>query len=359
MGKNIAAMVSLMFLIFGTASAGAAPAGPLDQIVEGAKKEGTVSVKLRTGLIPKSMQRLEKEIRQRFGADLDIKLTPTDRMAQDLAEAIMEYKAGAAPSYDLMTFSSHVTQAMKAGILEKVDWKPLITKETNPEVILEYPLLRGAIIYFTGTQGLMYNPEKVPESAVPKRLSDLADPKWKGRIGTMNSTDAWARWAFYLGKEEVLARIRGMVKNKAIQGRYADLLNRYLLGEISMCLTTSAYLKEAQDKGMPSQWRCLDIADIQDFSAVVTKGAKHPNAAKLVALYLASPEGARFVLEESGAGNIYYPGNYEHDIRLKNKALGISERSPQREVKTLEFLESDEFLRWMKEIKAAFDEAAG
>ena len=48
--------------------AGAALAGPLDEVIAGAKKEGKVSVKLRSGFTPTAMGRLRKEIREMFGS---------------------------------------------------------------------------------------------------------------------------------------------------------------------------------------------------------------------------------------------------------------------------------------------------
>ncbi len=328
---------------------------PPAQVIEGARKEGAISMILRAGFTPRSMERLEREVREKFGVDLKCKFVPNVSMPKELAGAIMEHKTGAVPSYDLMTFSSHIPQGMKAGIFEKVDWKPLITKDTNLSVVHNDPITYGGIIYFTGHQGLIYSPERISAGDVPKKLSELADPKWKGKIGIFNYTESWARWAFALGKEKVLADLRGVLKNGAIQGAYVDMYNRYLLREISLCLISSVYLKMAKDKGVPAAWQSLDIADIREYSLLVRKGAKHPNAAKLVAVYLASPEGVRFTLEESGAGNLYYPGNYEHDIRTQNRGQGIREVFSERKPEILEFSASKESEHWQKEIKMVLD----
>ena len=91
-----------------------------------------------------------------------------------------------------------------------------------------------------------------------------------------------------------------------IQGRYVDLYNRYLLDEISMAFTSDNYFKMALDKGVQAAWQSLDYADVREYFLVVRKGARRPSAAKLVAIYLASPEGARFTLEEAKAGNLYW-----------------------------------------------------
>ena len=282
----------------------AAATGPTSQMIEGAKREGSLSAKLRTGLTETSMTRLEREIRQKYGVSLKITSSPSGNMPKDLSEAVMELKAGVPPSYDVMNFlDSFVPVAMQAGVLERTNWKPLISENTNPKAVLDHPELLGAIVYYTGHLGLMYNSQKVPANQVPKSLADLANPRWKGKVGVFTFEETWARWAFILGKEKVFSAVEGILRNGAVRGRFVDLQNRFLLGELSLCFTGSVYLKEAQDKGLPAAWKTLNLGEIQNFTLSLRKGAKHPNAAQLVAIYLASPEGSRFILEESGAGN--------------------------------------------------------
>lgn len=324
LGKRLILIVLQAAWLLGSFSlAGAAPLSPLDQVIEGAKKEGAVSVVLRSSFTPLSMERLQKEIKEKFGVDLKIKFSPSANMSKFLTAALMESKVGASPTFDLMNFSTQVIEGMAEGLLERVDWKPLITKDTNPEVVMSHSAFRGAITYYTSYQGLMYNTQKVAADKVPKTLRELSDPKWKGRVGITGGLNAWPRWAFVIGKDRVFSDLRALLKNGAIQGVYADLQNRYLLEEIWMAFTISSYMNAANNKGVPTKWQSLDFAEAQNFSLSVCKGAKHPNAAKLVGLYLASPQGAKFTLEESDAGNLYYPGNYENDIRVQNKKQGI------------------------------------
>jgi ABC-type thiamine transport system substrate-binding protein len=323
-------------------------------VIEGAKKEGVLSAKLVPALTEKTMYRLEREIKQKFGVDLKIKFTPVENMPKDVSEAIMEQKAGVIPSYDLMTFSNHVSTANKAGILERVDWKPLILEGTNPRVIHDSPVMYGAIVTHTGHFGMIYNPEKVKADEVPRSLADLAHPKWKGKGGVANYPTSWVRWCFMLGKEKVLSGLRAALKNGAIQGTYHDLRNRYLLGETSWYLTSSAYYVTVREKGMPAKWQSLDLSDITDFAVAVRKGARNSNAAKLVAVFLASPEGSKFLDEEGGLGSLYYPGNAEHDIRLQDQKQGVRENFAERNAELLEFYATKEAEQMGKEIQLLF-----
>lgn len=67
-----------------------------------------------------------------------------------------------------------------------------------------------------------------------------------------------------------------------------------------------------------------------------------------MAIYLAGPEGAKFILDESGGGNAAYPGNYTYDIRKQGRDQGMKIISRDTLAK---FLSSDEFDKWNKEIK--------
>ena len=117
-----------------------------------------------------------------------------------------------------------------------------------------------------------------------------------------------------------------------------------------MTRNSSDNIEDAKSKGMPAAWQTLDFDDSQETASVVRKGAVHANAAKLVALYLASPEGSKFTFEEAGGGNLYYPGNIEYDIRLQNQKLGIREVLSTRMADVLEFYDSDEARQLEKEL---------
>jgi ABC-type Fe3+ transport system substrate-binding protein len=340
----------LPYISWAVPFAGAAPAGPLAQVIEGAKKEGAVALKLAGGPTQKSTYRLEKEIKEKYGVDLKVRFTSSSNMPNDVAEAIMEQKAGAIPSYDLLSLSSHVATANQAGVLEKVDWKPLISEGTNPNVIHDNPLMYGGIVFFTAHLGLVYNPEKVKAEEIPKTVGELANPRWKGKAGITNLINSWLRSSFVLGKENVLSTLRAVLKNGAIQGTYVDLWNRYLIGEVWSCTVNSGFIIDAREKGLPAAWQSLDFADVREYSLALRKGARNPNAAKLVSIYLASPEGARFMFEEGRAGNLYYSGNFEHDIRVQDQKQGIREVFGDRNTEILKFYDSKEATQWQKEI---------
>ncbi|MBI2360271.1 MAG: ABC transporter substrate-binding protein [Deltaproteobacteria bacterium] len=335
-----------------------ADASPLARIIEGAKKEGTVTVQISpSSHTAQSMKRLAKEIEKRYKVALDIQFSPTERMAVELSKALMEHKVGSAPTYDLMSLSvPNIVRGIEAGIYEKVEWQPLLDKETPPEVILGKPgtpYHGHGLVSYTAHRGLMYNPKRIPPESVPKTLAELADPRWKGKVGIHNYPRVWAEVAFVSGKEKVLSALGAIMRNKAIQGAYADLQKRYLLEEIWLAHSGSQYFQEARMKGVPAEWESLELSDIAHYVVSVRTRARHPNAAKLVAIYLASPQGTKIHVEEAGAGNVNYSGNYENGIAVHDRKQGLPQFAwdhPGR----MEFVISKKAEQWEKEIERIF-----
>ena len=61
------------------------------------------------------------------------------------------------------------------------------------------------------------------------------------------------------------------------------------------------------------------------------------------------------MLEESGAGNLFYPGNYEHEISLQAKKEGVLEHSIASYPGLIDFLLSEKEAQWEKEVQLTFD----
>ncbi len=327
---------------------------PLFQIIEGAKKEGTADITLLSTYNPLPIvKRLEKGIKDRYGVDLSIHVASTTGMAKMIADGIMETRAGTPPSHDLMTFSLiYIVEGMRAGIFERMDWKPLLGKDTPPEVAIEHPAAHGSIAYATATRGLMYNPKKVSPDEVPKTLADLGNPRWKGKLGLMNYPSHFAEWAFAIGKDKTLADLRGVMKNQPVLGRDPDLNNSYLLGEFQLALLPSTFVGLNRAKGTPTEWQSLGYFNLEEFTLVVRKGARHPNAAKLIAIYLASPEGVKNItVDLVKYGSRYYPGNVQYDIYMQAKKQGIPIRSILFSPGQMDFVLSKEYMQWQSEIK--------
>lgn len=311
----------------------------LAQIVEGAKKEGKVFVVLSSNLTGKGLERLRQGVREMFGTDLEINYEPVQSYTTITAKAIAEHKAGATSTFDLVQSSEvSVATAIDAGIVQKVDWKPLLAPGSTPEMI-EWDGY-GLTIY-NGHVGLAFNPKMVPSAEAPRTFHDLGDPKWRGKVSINSSTSPYLKRAIVKGDDETIADLRSIIRNQPLVDVYARMTTRFLAGEYPMSLTGSMYFENIRREGYPAEWRSLDFSDLSPHVVMVLKNAAHPNAAKLVALFIASPQGQKIVMEETSSGNVYYPGNYEYEIHQQDLKAGLKVFSVQTWPGAKDFLMSD------------------
>ena len=293
----------------------------LSRVIEGAKKEGRVSVILSTPLYGKGIDRLRRSIAEKYGVNLQIDYTPTASYPVSLAKAIMEKKTGTAPSNDLMILSdATLAKAVAIGITEKVDWKPLLAEGTPSEVI---QFDGNALSVYTSHYGIIYNPTVISPQEAPRSLKDLANPKWRGKIAIHSYPSVYLNIGYVLGIDKTLSTMREMMKNEPVVDLYPRGLTRYMAGEYPILFTISSYLVQTKKKGVPSQWVSPEISMSTVHSVLVTKGALHPNAAKLVTAFLAGPDGNKVMLEEAEMGSAFYRGNFEHDIDQEDRKLGL------------------------------------
>ncbi len=329
---------------------------PLDSIIEGAKKEGAVSLYMDFELATEPfLERLKKEISTSYGVNLDIKFTATQSGAKTATQVIMEKKAGKASDYDLISIALTTFPAiMQESAFTNVDWKPLLTKGTDPQAILEYKNVGFPVIRAQAEGGYFYNPTKVSADKKPKTASDFADPMWKGKVGIFNYSGPVARFIQATaeqagGIEKAKDVLRAILNNGAFIGDIPAVVNRYLLGELWMGITQVHGATFAQDKGVPAEYQLLGPLTINETFVFLPPGLKHPNAAKLVALYLASPGGAKLCWDIGRTGNYLYPGNSTYDIVQRAKKEGRQIKYAARDKDEIDNMESPEFLQLQKD----------
>ena len=95
-------------------------------------------------------------------------------------------------------------------------------------------------------------------------------------------------------------------------------------------------------RGVNAKWVSLDFSFNTHHAAVVPKGARSPNAAKLVAIYLAGPRGNRISQDLAYVGNAAYAGHLGHEIAQNDKKAGLKLVSPIADPNAMKFLLSDD-----------------
>ena len=146
---------------------------------------------------------------------------------------------------------------------------------------------------------LGFNTNHIPAAEAPKRLNDLLDPKWKGKMSLAGGATA-ARWVgavIEMAGREFIEKLSGQDVNvHKLSG--AALANLVVTGEVPMSPTIfDSNIFVAKRKGAAVEWRPVDpvVANV-GYSGLVAK-APHPHAALLFLDYIHSKEGQQFIVK--------------------------------------------------------------
>jgi len=161
--------------------------------------------------------------------------------------------------------------------------------------------------YWVGTRINMfvqsYNTRLVKKGELPKSYADLAQPRWKGRLGIEAEDEDWfAMVVTDLGEEKGLNVFREIVRTNGLSVRKGHTLLAGLVasGEIPLALTTYSHgTEKMKQRGAPVEWFAIAPAIGRANGIGITARPPHPHAAALFADFLLSPEG-QTILQKGG-----------------------------------------------------------
>jgi len=165
-------------------------AAPVDDLIAGAKKEGTIEFYAPSTLTPQGAQALGAAFNKKYGLAIKLQFSPSGNMTRDIGKVVGLGASGVPPEWDLMV----VTDAHHATLWVKKMHQPLDYKSigVDPKMI-QYD--NGAVSFANQFVLPAYNKQLVPAKDVPKSWDDLLNPKWKGKIGVSSATHHMARLA--------------------------------------------------------------------------------------------------------------------------------------------------------------------
>lgn len=142
---------------------------------------------------------------------------------------------------------------------------------------------------WVGTRLLMfslaYNTNLIKKSDLPKSWNDLADPKWKGKLGIESKDDEWFSSLMQaMGEDKGLPLFRKIVAVNGLSVRkgHSLLTNLVASGEVPLALTVyNARVQQLKERGGPIDWFVLQPALAQLNGAGVSRFAPHPYSAVL------------------------------------------------------------------------------
>jgi ABC-type Fe3+ transport system substrate-binding protein len=324
----------------------------VQQLIEGARKEGQLNLFLVTSLSDRGAKELNQAFNKRFGLNVKFNSTLGDASRQ-FSQTVQELKIGLPPSFDAMYVSeTFVFQLLAEGGIERIEgWEELL-KEISPEAyrvrekVSPLDLNGYAFAWGTRAKVMNYNSDLIAEKDLPKTRVEMGDPKYAGMYFMPPFiTDAEYGILVY-PKEKWLEIVRSWGRSKPTILAYDAGLQRMLLGEFKFAQSNDYYMFKYKSRDPKTPMGLAFFTDLTPLTYawhVVRKGAKNPNAAKLFALWSTTSEANRIFenLDHSATGNLL--------LKTGPMSKLITEALDKRNIKPVSWWDSkknQELLRW-------------
>jgi iron(III) transport system substrate-binding protein len=282
----------------------------LAELYEKAKAEGEVTI-WAPGSPP--VQWIPPEFAKRFPA---VKVNWLgDQQAS--SRLITEVRAGR-HSVDVWTFSLGGTlEVQKRGLLEKVDWRQF--GAGDKDIFWDGEAVANHNYVYTP----VFSKNKLGKDQLPRRWEELTDPKWTNRL--VSETFLLPRLGGYLaiewGYDRAEKWIKTLIDDRKLLVSASPVSNILKTGErdLAVAEATDGAFQMNRD-GLNVGYQIMEIVPATQFILGVIKQAPHPNAAKLLAAWLISPEAK--MLYEQLAGQPDIRDNAKSPLAQEIKAAG-------------------------------------
>jgi iron(III) transport system substrate-binding protein len=316
-------VLSLLFGEFPSAFA-----APLDDLVAAVKKEGVLDLLAPSTTGDKGAQALGVAFNKKYGLNIKINYTPSSNMTGDVAKLVMGAASRATPEWDLLlvTDAHHATmwsrKLHQPFDYAKVGVTPELVQYDNGVVSLANQFVLPA-----------YNKIILPAQDVPKRWEDLLDPKWKGgKLGLSTATHHLSRLAVGpWGEAKTTEFVSALAKQEPILGTLANLYTRLQVGEILLAATlTDSFISRAKRDGAPIVFaEGLEPVISPAYNAGVPRGAHHPNAGHLFAVFMTHLEAQELWEKFNGQTSALIPGTTAYKYAQGKRLLQMNQNQAQ------------------------------
>lgn len=317
----------------------AASATPLAQVIEGARKEGTLRGQWSQNSFGGSagLAEIVAGMNKKYGLNLKGQFTPGPDMQRLMLRIAQEAAAGQPASTDVYLGNSQaIFDAMKADVLKHVEWAGILPRPIPSEPGFDPVAPEGVAIAFgTAVVGILYNSDLVKGDDIPRRLEDVLKPKWKGRIASTPYAAGMRELAMsgMLGREYVIEFTKKLSKQIGGLVRCGES-ERFTSGEFLMLVLTCGGndVNVLQYTGAPIAHTVIQEGTVLHMRyAGVPKNSRSPNAGALLASFMHTPEGQAILWKHDGMDLHVYPeSKMKKDVEKVRAAGGkVALNTPQ------------------------------
>ena len=312
----------LLGLGFGLLLCAAAPAygasTTLTQMIEGAKKEGILRAQWSQNTFGggEGFNDFLAGMNKKYGLNLRGQFTPGPDMQALMLRVAQEAAAGQPASTDLYLGNAQaIFDGLKQQALKPVEWSAIVDRRPPKDQGFDAISPDGThIATATAVVGIEYNTNLVKGADIPKRLTDVLNPKWKGKIASTPYAAGLRELAMpgFLGREYIIDF------TKKLSGQIAGLIRcgeaeRLTSGEFAMLVLTCGGNDATvlQRSGAPIAQTIIQEGTVLHMRyAAVPKNSRAPNAAALMAAYWLTPEAQALIWKHDGFDLHLFPESH-------------------------------------------------
>jgi iron(III) transport system substrate-binding protein len=308
----------------GAAAAPASGGDTLSQLYIAAKQEGTVSVYASwqdDQFVP-----LQKGFEARYpGIKIDrLEISPNKGM-----ERIITEKAAGKLSVDVAGARlSEIKQAIDRDLAASYDFAG--TFKVAKEMVLNE---NRYVLAYHNASLLTYNTKLVDDKSAPKTWEDVLKPQFaNGKILVAQDADDvfWALGKDW-GKDKALDYARKIHDQKPrFSQSSSETTNLLIAGDAAVALSINASSAiKYTEQGAPIKPTGASPVSTNNNGLFVLKEAKHPNAARLWAGWIATPE-AQGIFDKGSHRSVLFPGtNTGHAKLIQDLGVKLIFEDPQ------------------------------
>jgi ABC-type Fe3+ transport system substrate-binding protein len=277
----------------------------LDELVRKANAEGELSVLMTVSWNHGLAGPLAEGFKKRFGLTSNVTVSPV-LGTQHLPVAIAETRAGTPPTYDAVYGDeAEMMQLIGAGGTIRVeDWEALLAEvnpgvgagRVKPDQISQGPLAGRGFTFVGNVKQILYNPRLISEAELPRRHTDLADPRYKDKFIQPPWTSHWEIAPAVLdnlNRDQWLDTVRAAGKNSAAVMPEGPAAERVVLGQYPFSLGQDTYIRMFRAKDPQAPLAARFFEDYNEYNAlhyVVRAGTTRPAGATLWVLWMTTPD---------------------------------------------------------------------
>ena len=266
-----------------------AGADRLQKLIEGAKKERTLSV--YTSAQTTDFNLLVAAFEKKYG----VKVIVWRAGSENIVNRTLQESRANRFTVDIVETNGPELESMhRENVLQLVK-SPYLADLIAPAILPHGEWAGSRLNVFVQA----YNTKLVKKADLPKTWEDLANPRWKGKLGIEQEDSDWLAGVFGdIGEARARKVFKDIVTANGISVRKGHTLLTQLVvsGEVPLALTVYNYkAQQLKVQGAPIDWFSIGKAIARPNGIAVARKAPHPHAAVLFYDFELSPEGQQLI----------------------------------------------------------------